>query len=1043
MTQALQDIRNFTVMIQDAQTGKLAGTGFKVKHSKQVLGKTVGVYFPQAKELSTADRGKKAKVEACLEEYDDDIVLLELQGKDPRPGFFQNQAILGMAEPSHKNPYISYGFPKIDAYPESTVDGMIVDLTPSIERGVYQCEVVELNANSKAVNIRQGMSGCAVLDKYRNLVVGIVTSFLDSSTSNKAWAADCKVLSFKPFGLHQMHDVNPLNTPMTPGKAYDRKQYKSVSKPGLELVDAPKPLKQWVGQKDLLRSMREAWSDPECKVLELAGFGGQGKSSLAKKWLDLFISAKSRSKPRGIFWWDFYHHKNLDEFAGKLLSFLSASLGIRAKAGSLYTKLREIQKLLEKNGFLLILDGFEVLQFQTAGDSYGEIKDHDLRSFMAYLASENHHSFAIVTTRVPMLELVNKIYYKHLDVDAMSLDDGVTLLKKLGVMGAKENLENVVNKWAGHPLTLTLLGTYIFEKYAGDLDNFTDVPSPEIDEPQYDRLRRVLFRYDQFLTEEQRRFMQVFCAFHSTVDSHALEKVFRNPESELTELLAKLGKNEFAELVKRLERRGLIREADHEVNLKNKDKNRSAFKVYDVHPLIREYFYKSLTDDPKNAINMMLRAYVQSLKVPKKPKSIEQMRPAFDEVHYLCEAKRYNEAYTVYRQKVAKVDMMPEDETGYLTTVLSGYQADLEVLKPFFPDKNFNNLPTLSDPKELADLLILAGVDLDLLGKADDANILYRKSAQIGIENGEWEYATWSYQNEGTALTAIGKLNEASEVFDLALQYAEKIEAWIRESMSTLVKKAWNEFLLGEVDAADELMERAKEIFAKDTSHEIHSYEHSSEGVMYAELLLKTGRYDEAMNVSNHNLAFLKKEDWQDDVGCHRVIGMIHEARNNYKKAKIYYDKSVKLISKTGMREETISTLLRRGSLLIELNNLDQANNDLQYALALAISCKYLSELDARIALARLAMAKGESVKFHNELLRDLLAIKSKAVETGYKWAENDSLFLLGQLETNNGNTKGAVDYYNQALILQKRLRDPRSGLTLKRLQGLGIFIEG
>jgi tetratricopeptide (TPR) repeat protein len=84
-------------------------------------------------------------------------------------------------------------------------------------------------------------------------------------------------------------------------------------------------------------------------------------------------------------------------------------------------------------------------------------------------------------------------------------------------------------------------------------------------------------------------------------------------------------------------------------------------------------------------------------------------------------------------------------------------------------------------------------------------------------------------------------------------------------------------------------------------------------------------------------------------------------------------------------------------------------------------------------------MARGESSKFYNELLKDLIAIKSKAVGTGYKWAESDALFLLGQLEKNHGNTDEAINYYNQALKLQKRLRDPRSNLTLKGLQELGV----
>jgi len=1060
MTQALQDIRNFTVMIQDAKTGNLAGTGFiilsdgekvkivtaahvvnaifKVPHPRLVIGETVGVYFPQARELSLSDRRRKAKVEACLEEYDDDVILLALQGKDPRPSFFQNQAILGVAEPSHKNPYISYGFPDIGAYPESTIDGRIVDLTPSHKQGIYQCEVVELNANSKAAKIRRGMSGGAVLDKYRNLVVGIVTSFVDSSLSSKAWAADCKVLSFKPFGLNLLHDVNPVGIPMTPGQAFNRRAYVSVSKPGLELVDAPKSLKHWVGRKDLLESIRKAWRDPECNLLELAGFGGQGKSSLAKKWLELFISAKSESKPKGIFWWDFYQHKNLDEFAEKLLSFLSISLGTRVKRGSLYTKFREIENQLKDGSFLLVLDGFEVLQFQ-AGDYYGEIKDNDMHSFMTYLASENHHSFAIVTTRVPLLELVNKIYYRHIDVDEMSIEDGYVLLKKLGVKGSKDEISGLVEKWAGHPLTLTLLGTYIFEKYGGDLSKFTDLPSPELDEPQYERLRRLLVRYDQFFAIDERRFLQIFSAFRSTVDTNTLRDLFMDDETETTKLLAKLSREKFSELVQRLVIRGFIREAEivsHSGTGKNK---KATGKAYNAHPLVKNYFYDSMSTKLRNAINTRILEYIRTIKVPKRPKTIEQMRPALDEVYYLCETGRYDDAYLAYQKKVAKVDLVPEDETGYLTTVLSGYQADLEQLVLFFPDKDLNNTPILKDPRDVADVLLITGVDLEYLGNANQAYGLYEKSAQIGIKNNEFEYATWSYENQGTGLISAGQMIEGVKVLENALRYTRKIKSWARESMSTLLKMAWGKFLLGEIESAYSLIEQAKDVYAKDMSGDKRSFECAGEGSYYSEILARTGRLEEALIASNHNLVFLKEEGWVDDVGCNRVIGMIYEMQNDQKKAKRYYDKGVRAVFEQGVREETTLALLRRGNLLIDLKELEQAKDDLEYALSMAQSYNYLWELDIRNALVKLAMTRDEARKLYNQLKRDLIVIKSKADEIGYKWAQCDSLRLLGQLENLHGNRDESIVFYNQGLILQKQLRDPGSAQTQLILQELNI----
>ena len=87
-------------------------------------------------------------------------------------------------------------------------------------------------------------------------------------------------------------------------------------------------------------------------------------------------------------------------------------------------------------------------------------------------------------------------------------------------------MAKVVSDWDGHALTISLLGSYLAEKYNGDIAHLADIPIPTADEPRYERVHRVLRRYDEHLTEAEREFLKLFSAFRTPVHESAFEKVF-------------------------------------------------------------------------------------------------------------------------------------------------------------------------------------------------------------------------------------------------------------------------------------------------------------------------------------------------------------------------------------------------------------------------------------------------------------------------------------------------------------------------------------
>jgi tetratricopeptide (TPR) repeat protein len=456
-----------------------------------------------------------------------------------------------------------------------------------------------------------------------------------------------------------------------------------------------------------------------------------------------------------------------------------------------------------------------------------------------------------------------------------------------------------------------------------------------------------------------------------------------------------------------------------------KPKKKRDTNAYIVHPLIRAYFYESLSTDEKKSANMLLRKYIHTMQVPKLPKDVSQMRPLFDELYYLCEAGDYEEAYEFYRVKIAKEDEIGEDDPGYLITVLLAYQTDAELLAMFFEDRDWSKELRISAPEARADVLILAGVALEYLGDLANAVLLNERSALTGIEAEKWEFATWAYQNIADIYISTGRLNEALGAANLALEYAQRIKARSRESLATYMISAWIRFLLGDIPAAFEMIRQADRIFEED-KQEFQSSLFGIEETWRSAIQAKIGRYQEAMATAKTNLRNLKKHGWIDDMGQRRILASVYLAQTRHTSALRLLDEAIQTMKNVSGKEELALSLLWRGKCLLDMQHYSQARQDLEAALDITQKYHYMWELDVRNSLIQLELLTSNSKPVLAKLRRQLLGIQSTAILSGYKWAEGDTLFLLGELERSDDNLKKAKQFYRQCWEVRKIISDPQ-----------------
>jgi hypothetical protein len=304
----LQNLRDFTVQIRHAETNQIIGTGVAVTMDGQIVTcdhvvraagvpfpqaggpEEVSVYFPQARGGEV--KARRATVAACFPQHQDDVVLLQLAG-GPAPLAPEQIAVLGTAEPSMGNPFRSYGYHALGTIPATFAGGTILGCLECPEGDRFHAGLVQLESSQ----IADGMSGSAVLDTERNLIVGLVSNtwYPDVRTKHRdtAWAVNARVLTFPPINFDLRDEPLPLRDAPQPKTDIAAARAAVTPDLGVAWNNAPPALPEWVGRDDLLAGVTADWADPARRVTGLIGFGGEGKSSLARRWVDTLLANDS------------------------------------------------------------------------------------------------------------------------------------------------------------------------------------------------------------------------------------------------------------------------------------------------------------------------------------------------------------------------------------------------------------------------------------------------------------------------------------------------------------------------------------------------------------------------------------------------------------------------------------------------------------------------------------------------------------------------------------------------------------------------------
>jgi tetratricopeptide (TPR) repeat protein len=998
----IQSPREFTIQIRHFTSNAIVGTGFVVSDNGLAItcahvvqaatdnsicqkGLGISAYFEKSKTMWWAE------VIGCFEGFDDDVALLQLRDED---GSFYLPDLMRPAKVAHAdqsagNRFRSYGYRPLDIYSGGLAEGRILGDVEPPNGCVLQLDPIQLESSQ----INSGMSGAAVLDLERDRVVGIISETWFPNETGKdrdtAWAVNVRVLALPPIALLISNEDGLTETDIVPMETAPMTD--NIAMPTLKekLVNAPPIFDEWVGRVELLQALDEDWCDPARRIVELIGFGGEGKSSVARRWVANVLS--SNRKPQAVFWWGFYENGGIDEFFEALAEFLVGDLIDISEYKSASEKIRLINSVLRKGGrYLFVLDGLEVLQHES-GEDYGLLKSPDLREWLRTLAKGENEAFCVVTSRAPLFDLIDLTTFVHRDVERLTDVEGCELLQKLGVRGEAAALRQVVRDWDGYALVLSLLGTYLVERFAGDVGAIGEIAVPLSREAKYDRVRRVLRRYDEHLSEAEREVMECFSAFRLPVK-----------EAALADLAGSSG------ILHQLVKYRMLRYD-------------SRLQHYTTHPLIRGHYLERLKEKPIEVVQELhnrIKGWYLDIagEMPEVP-TLEQLAPLIEAVHHACQTGEYDEAYDIFWERIYKKN------NRILIHKLGAYETNLTIMQEFFPQGEISQEPQVSQPTDKGFIINAIALCLVNLGRLREAPIFYERARDFALAESNWYEASVTYRNLSSLSAYLGNLTASAESALRAIVLSDHVER--KDSKCTsLSYLAYAAFLQGDGTTAGEAFQQA-EALGNDIDSSKH-YLYSNRGISHAEYLLRYGAVSYARHVTEANLVICTQNSWLDNTSrSHCLLGDLGID------PQVHYAEALKIARSISKRDVLITALLGYSRWLVGLglipisqevvqtishsqteqcymlslrthenpsneNDLVLARQYLDEALTYATTSGYrIYEADLRIALAWLHWRESDHITARREANR----AKRASDEMGYFWGQVDAAAFFEQIK--------------------------------------------
>jgi hypothetical protein len=738
------------------------------------------------------------------------------------------------------------------------------------------------------------------------------------------------------------------------------------------------------GRKKELDLLDRTWKDHAAKVITFIADGGVGKSALINRWVHDIGKDHYRAAEK-VFAWSFYS-QGTNERVTSAERFIDTALRWFGESGfetlSARDKGKGLAKRINEHRTVLILDGLEPLQSAHAIDK-GKIKDPALETLLKNLNKQNK-GLCIITSRIALQKppfgglMVN--------LEHISKEAGRTILKRRGIRGENQEIEQCVKDFGNHALAVNLLGEYLRLFDGRTIRKAKEIPElPNTPKEKGKHARRVI----------------------SALYSH-FKKIGLQAEYELLKLSGlfdrPMPKEDLIELASsRLSGFENLISSERAINTLRRYKlfypeSTHSPDTIDCHPIIREHFADELQKkDPAvwKKANAILYNYYKTKPKKHLPDTLEEMEPLFWAVAYGCRAGMHKEAlYDVYWERINR-------KKGYILKKLGAFGSDLAALSNFFDiiwDKPTANIT------EADKILVtgLTGFALGAVGNLYEAAKVTEISMKMALKRNNWINSSIAAGNISELYLITGNAKKTISFAQQAVKYAVLSKNWEQEFTANPI---YAEILyhIGEIKQATELYEKTE---LKLRKHQVgREYLYSLSGFRYCELLLYKKKYkdvlvraktaldivingsgnllDIALNKLSIGKAFLAMAT--EDASLKKFDKVPSFVKlEEAKQAGDYINQAVNGLQKAGTQDHFPKALLARAEYYRYAGRFVLAREDLEEVLEISESGGmkfYLTDYHIEMYLLLTAHKQSTQAKKHKQKALDLIE------ETGYKRA--------------------------------------------------------
>jgi tetratricopeptide (TPR) repeat protein len=767
------------------------------------------------------------------------------------------------------------------------------------------------------------------------------------------------------------------------------------------------------GRAKELQLLEDAWANPATNVVTFVAWGGVGKTALVNHWVRRLAERNYDGAAR-VYAWSFYSQGTSDDRAATAEYFINDALrwfgDPDPTAGSPWDKGERLAQLIRAQQTLLVLDGLEPLQQppNELGLVEGRLKEQSMQALLRELAA-GQPGLCVISTRVPVSELEDyESAALRYDLEQLAPEAGAQLLRKLGVTGEDEELEQAAQEFSGHSLALTLLGGYLYEVFNGDVRRRHEIEALSADAQHGGHARRVMASYERWLGDgPELAVLRLLGLFDRPADAESIAALRAAPAIPgLTDALQNLSETKWRQTLAKLSRIKLLAEpgaraatSSGQSPVVEQTKARPNDEV-DAHPLVREHFRQQLQrHHPEAWREANLRLYEHLCAATKElPGTVEEMAQLFAAVAHGCAAGIHQQAFEdVYRQRIRRGE-------EFLSTSKHGaFGAELAALAKFFETPWRHPVAGLAEAAQ-AFVLNAAGFCLRALGRLQDAAGPMQVALKAYISQEDWKSAARVANNLSEINLTIGDPLQALEFARRSVAMADRSgDKFWQIVPRTVLADALHQ--AGQAEEAKAAFRQAEEMQIKWEPKK--PILHSVRGFRYCDLLLDQGKHKEVKERAAQTIEWAKQHLGPlgialDNLSLGRawLLQSRQAGADDYGQAAEFLQRAVDGLRQAGVMDYLPRGLLARAELRRVRGDYQRARTDLDEAQRLAERSQMgLHLADCHLEQARLCLATGE----REEARAHWTKAKEMIEKMGYHRRDGEVAEIEAQLKADGG----------------------------------------